>query len=102
MPNAGMMTTSSGCRSSMSACLFLPRRFLMPNEADLIVDFGVVNDFAEDKEPAVLENFARGIGQIDRALDAVTKAKLLRQSHSHVANANDSPARRILSTISLR
>ena len=32
VPNAGTITTSSGCRSAMSACLFFPIRFLMPNE----------------------------------------------------------------------
>jgi len=33
VPNAGTITTSSGPRSEMSASLFLPVRFLMPNEA---------------------------------------------------------------------
>ena len=35
------------------------------------------NDLADDEEPAVRKNLARGIGQINRALDAVTKPKLL-------------------------
>ena len=48
-----------------------------------------MNDLAENEKPAILENLARGIGEIDRALDAVTKAELLRQPHGHVANRED-------------
>ena len=44
-----------------------------------------MNDLADDEEPAVLENFSRRIGEIDRALDAVTKAELLRQPYRDVA-----------------
>src|SRR5690348_4791363 len=51
-----------------------------------MIDLGVMNDFADDEKPALLENFARGIREIDRALDAVTKAKLFRESHRSVAN----------------
>ena len=46
-----------------------------------------MNDLADDEEAAILENLARGVGEIDRALDAVTKSKLLRQPHRHVADA---------------
>ena len=45
-----------------------------------------MNDLADDEEPAILENLARGVGEIDRALDAVAKAELLRQPHGHVAD----------------
>ena len=61
-----------------------------------------MNDFAEDEEAAVLENFARGIGEIDGALDAVTKAELLGQSHGHVTDGNDTAVGADPSTISLR
>ena len=48
-----------------------------------------MNDLADDEEPAILENFARRIGEIDRALDAVTKTELLRQPHRRVAHGDD-------------
>ena len=63
----------------------------MPNEADLMIDLRVVNDFADNKKTAIFENLARCIGKIDRALDPVAKAKLFRQAHSGVAHGNDSP-----------
>src|SRR5437764_15277127 len=55
----------------------------------LLVHFRVVNDFADDEEAAVRENFAGGVGEIDGALDTVTKSKLLRQSHGHITDGND-------------
>ena len=51
-----------------------------------------MNDLADNKKPAIFENFARRIGEIDRALDPVTKTKLFRQAHGRVAHGND-PAR---------
>ncbi len=86
----------------MSASLFCPIRFLMPNERDLLVDLGIVNDLAENEEPAVLENLPRRVGEIDRALDAVAKSELLRQPHRDVAHREDAAVARILSTMSLR
>ena len=56
----------------------------------MLVDFGIVNDLADDEEPAIFENFARGVGEIDGALDAVTKTKLLGQPHGRVAHRNNS------------
>ena len=49
-----------------------------------------MNDLADNEKPAILENLARGIGEIDRALDAVAKTELLRQAHRRVADGNDS------------
>ena len=51
----------------------------------MFVDLRVVNDLADDEEPAILENLARRVSQIDRALDAVAKAELLRQPHRDIA-----------------
>ena len=55
---------------------------------DLLVDFRVVDNFPNDVEPAILKNFARSVGQIDGAFDAVTKAELLSQPHCDVAHRN--------------
>src|SRR5207249_10180650 len=55
----------------------------------LPVHLRVVNDFADDEEAAVLKNFARGVGEIDGALDAVAESKLLGQPHRHITNGND-------------
>src|SRR6266851_2330689 len=49
----------------------------------------VVNDLADDEEPALFENFARGVSEIDRALDPVTKAELLGEANGGVADFND-------------
>ena len=81
----------------MSASLFFPIRFLMPSDGDLLVDLGVVNDLAEDEEPAVLEDLARRVGEIDRALDAVAKAELLREPHRDVADVRDAARSRAAS-----
>src|SRR5713101_381638 len=54
-----------------------------------MIDLWVMNDFADNKEPAILENFARSISEINRALDTVTKTKLFRQAHRRVAHGND-------------
>ena len=35
----------------------------------MLVDLGIVNNFTDDKKPAVLENLARGVSKIDRALN---------------------------------
>ena len=48
-----------------------------------------MNDFADDEKAAVLKNFAGGIGEIDGALDAVTKSELLGQSHRHITDGNN-------------
>src|SRR5207244_13299799 len=54
-----------------------------------MVDLRVVNDLADDEEPAVFENFARGVSEVDRALNPVTKAELLGETDNGVANFND-------------
>src|SRR5213596_1497626 len=51
-----------------------------------------MNDFANDKEPAIFEDFARGISEIDRALDPVTKTKLFRKTHGGIAHGNHPPS----------
>ena len=56
---------------------------------DLLVDLGIVNDFTNNEEPTVLENFARGVSKIDGAFDPVAKPKLLRQAHRDVAAAQN-------------
>ena len=43
-----------------------------------------MNDLADNEKPAVLENFPGRISEIDRALDAVAKAELLREQHRDV------------------
>ena len=55
-----------------------------------MVHLWVVNDLADDKEPAIFKYFARGIGEIDRAFDTVAKTKLFRQPHGGVADRNHS------------
>ena len=57
-----------------------------------MIDLGVMNDFADDKEPAIFEDFARGISEIDRALDPVTKTKLFRKTHGGIAHGNHPPS----------
>src|SRR2546421_4136895 len=48
----------------------------------------VMNNLANNEEPLLLENFARGVSEIDRALDPVTKAELLGEANGSVANFN--------------
>ena len=54
-----------------------------------MVHFRVVNDLADDEEPAVFENFARGVSEVDRALNPVTKAELLGEADNGVADFNN-------------
>ena len=56
-----------------------------------MIDLGVMNNFADNKKPAIFENLARCIGEIDRALDTVAKPKLFRQAHRGVAYRDHSP-----------
>ena len=56
---------------------------------NLIVHLRVVNDFAEQKNAAFGIGFARGISQIDGALDAVAKAEFLRQFDGQIAGGKD-------------
>src|SRR6266487_302219 len=54
-----------------------------------MVHLRVVNDLTDDEEPAVLENFARRVSEIDRALDPVTKAELLGEADGGLADLDD-------------
>ena len=47
--------------------------------AELVVDLGVVDDFAEEIDVVAGEDLGGGVGEVDGALDAVTKAEGLRQ-----------------------
>src|SRR5882724_7648835 len=49
-----------------------------------------MDNFADDKKPAIFENFARGISEIDCALDSITKTKLFRQADRCIAYRNHS------------
>src|SRR5438034_7931725 len=55
-----------------------------------MIDLRVMNDFADNEKPAIFENFARSISEIDRALDPVAKAELFRQTHGGIAHGNNS------------
>ncbi len=55
----------------------------------MLVHFRVMNDFTNDEETTIFEDLASGIGQIDSALDSVTKSKLFRQAHRDVADGNN-------------
>ena len=58
----------------------LGRNDLDAHVADLVVDFRVVDDFAEQINGFVgREIFSRGVGEVNGALDAVAKAELLRE-----------------------
>src|SRR5579862_1072622 len=59
---------------------------------NLLVDLRVVDDLAQDEEPAILENLARGVGQVDGPLDPVAEAELLRQLQGYPLEADDAPA----------
>src|SRR5882672_1262474 len=54
-----------------------------------MIYLGVVNDLADNEEPALFENFACGVSEIDRALDPVTKAELLGEANGGGADCND-------------
>ena len=50
-----------------------------------MIDLRVMNNFSHNEQAAILENLARGVRQIDRALDAVAETKLLRQAHCRIS-----------------
>ncbi len=59
-----------------------PARFLElldAHVAELVVDFGVMDDFPEQVDIVALEDLGGGVGEVDRAFDAVAKAEDLRQ-----------------------
>ena len=55
-----------------------------------MIDLRIMDNLANDKKPAIFEDLARGISEIDGALDPVTEAKLFRQTHGCIAHGNDS------------
>src|SRR6266446_4479106 len=48
----------------------VPGQVLDPERCDLLVHLRIVNDFSDDKEPAVFKNFTRSISEVDGAFDA--------------------------------
>src|ERR1044071_7660117 len=50
-----------------------------------------MDDLPDNEQAALLEDFARGIGEIDGPLDAVTEAKLLCQPHRYPVDRDNAP-----------
>ena len=59
--------------------------------AQPVVDVRVVNDFAGQEDAPVGKPLARLIGVVDRAIDAVAEAELLREVDREAAGAPDEP-----------
>ena len=55
-----------------------------------MVDLWIMDNFTHNKQTAILENLARGVCEIDRALNAVAKAKLLCQADGGISHGNNS------------
>ena len=72
--------------------LLLAGEELDAHRADLVVDFRVVDDLAEDINRLLGEDLARGIGQVNGPLDAVAEAELLGELDGQVARRKDMPA----------
>src|SRR5215471_11123623 len=56
-----------------------------------MIDLRIMNDFTDNEQSSFLEYFARCVSKIDGALDTVAEPKLLGQTHSRVADRNNSP-----------
>ena len=54
-----------------------------------MIDLRVMNNFSHNEQATILENLARGVCEIDRAFNAVTETKLLRQAHCRLSHGND-------------
>ncbi len=65
---------------------FLPWQGNDAHVDQLAVDLGVVDDFSNQENAVVGKYLARGVGEIDGALDAVTKAKFLSESDGGVTD----------------
>ena len=52
-----------------------------------------MNDFAQNVDGLIWENFARRIGKIDGALDAIAEAEFLRQPGFQATGLQDAAAR---------
>ena len=59
----------------------------MPMRAQLVVDVGVVDDFAGQEHRAIRKPLARLIRVVDRAVDAVAEAELAREVHRQPTGA---------------
>ena len=60
--------------------------------ADLVVDLGVVDDLAQQEDRLLRrKGLPRRIGQINRALNAITKPKFLRELDRQVAGRKHAP-----------
>lgn len=56
---------------------------------ELTIDLWVVDDFAEEVERFVIEDFARGVGEVDGAFDAVAETELACEADGGVADGED-------------
>ena len=72
--------------------LLLAGEELDAHGADLVVDLRVVDDLAENIDRLLGKDLARGIGQVNGALDAVAEAELLGELDGQVAGGKDMPA----------
>ena len=68
------------------ATQFLPRQRDDAHVDELTVDLGVMNDFANEKNTIIGKHLARGVGEINGALDAVAKAEFLSESQGRIAD----------------
>jgi hypothetical protein len=76
----------------------------MPISVELAVHLGIVDDFAEQKDFVVGEDAARGVGEVDGALDAVAEAESRARRIGRVADLRQTlpPGRAMPSTRGLR
>ena len=83
------MTASPACSCASSLVGGLGRDDLDAKVLDLIVNLGVVNDFAQQINRGLRRDFgkmfARRVGEVNGALDAVTKAEFLCELDGQVA-----------------
>src|ERR1700730_6064330 len=70
--------------------LIMSGQILDAQRSNLLIDLRIVNDFPDDKKPAIFKNFARGVSEINGAFYPIAKAKLLGQAHGRLTRLNDS------------
>ena len=96
VPKAGMMTASPDCRLVQFLLGRLGGDDLDAHVADLVVHLGVVDDFAEQINRRVRrvvgKIFPRGVGEVNRALDAVAEAEFLGELHGEFAGGKHATA----------
>jgi hypothetical protein len=56
--------------------------------ADLLVDLRVMDDLAQDEDPAIRKHLGGGVGEVDGPFDAVTEAELLGQFHGDLPHGD--------------